>query len=438
VKITPARAGLDGRVRRPDEAASGTLNDLWAKALVLQDAGGKRVALVTLDVCGFDRQVSSSIRDRVERQHGLGRDAVAVCASHTHSGPGRRAQPAADLLVRARRGRQGPHVHHWLREPGRRRRRPGGVELAPATCGTASGSAGFAVNRRANKEADVAQRARPRAGGDVAGTAELAEARSRPGRPRPAGAGGDGRRRQAAGRRVRVRLPRDHARRVRLVRRLARVRGRGDRAAHPGATAMFVAGCGADQNPLPRRTVELAKAYGRRSPPAWRPPSRPRRARSPGPLATAYAEIDLPFGQLPTREQLEQQKASIDPKDRYLARRAGLLLERLEPRRQLPRATRTRCRPGGSARPARRSSCSAARSSSTTPCGSRRNSAAAHGVWPVGYANDVMAYVPSKRVLDEGGYEGGGAMVYYGLPASWGAEVEERIVAEVRRQVGVK
>src|SRR5450759_3419782 len=40
-------------------------------------------------------------------------------------------------------------------------------------------------------------------------------------------------------------------------------------------------------------------------------------------------------------------------------------------------------------------------------------------VWVAGYANDVMAYIPSLRVLKEGGYEGGGAMVYYGLPTVW-------------------
>jgi hypothetical protein len=53
----------------------------------------------------------------------------------------------------------------------------------------------------------------------------------------------------------------------------------------------------------------------------------------------------------------------------------------------------------------------------------------------MGYANDVMAYIPSLRVLKEGGYEGGGAMVYYGLPAVWGTKVEELIVEEVARQV---
>ena len=56
-------------------------------------------------------------------------------------------------------------------------------------------------------------------------------------------------------------------------------------------------------------------------------------------------------------------------------------------------------------------------------------------VWVAGYANDVMAYIPSLRVLKEGGYEGAGAMVYYGLPTVWSPRVEELIVAAVRNQV---
>ena len=51
------------------------------------------------------------------------------------------------------------------------------------------------------------------------------------------------------------------------------------------------------------------------------------------------------------------------------------------------------------------------------------------------YANDVMAYIPSRRVLAEGGYEGGGAMVYYGLPTVWAPEIEPMILDEVNRQL---
>ncbi len=51
--------------------------------------------------------------------------------------------------------------------------------------------------------------------------------------------------------------------------------------------------------------------------------------------------------------------------------------------------------------------------------------------WVAGYTNDVMAYIPSRRVLAEGGYEGGGAMVYYSLPSPWDPSIEENIVRAV-------
>src|SRR5207249_1339283 len=55
--------------------------------------------------------------------------------------------------------------------------------------------------------------------------------------------------------------------------------------------------------------------------------------------------------------------------------------------------------------------------------------------WVAAYSNDVMAYIPSRRVLAEGGYEGGGSMLYYGLPAPWGPQAEERIIRAVHDQV---
>jgi hypothetical protein len=44
-----------------------------------------------------------------------------------------------------------------------------------------------------------------------------------------------------------------------------------------------------------------------------------------------------------------------------------------------------------------------------------------------------MAYIPSRRVLIEGGYEGGGSMVYYGLPTIWAETVEEDIVGGLKK-----
>ena len=51
--------------------------------------------------------------------------------------------------------------------------------------------------------------------------------------------------------------------------------------------------------------------------------------------------------------------------------------------------------------------------------------------WVAGYSNDVFAYIPSLRVLHEGGYEGGGAMIPYGLPSRFQSSVEDLVAGAV-------
>jgi len=50
-----------------------------------------------------------------------------------------------------------------------------------------------------------------------------------------------------------------------------------------------------------------------------------------------------------------------------------------------------------------------------------------------GYSNSVPAYIPSERVLQEGGYKGGTAMVYFGVHGPFRPGVEDRVVGAVRR-----
>src|SRR5262249_54772120 len=57
-------------------------------------------------------------------------------------------------------------------------------------------------------------------------------------------------------------------------------------------------------------------------------------------------------------------------------------------------------------------------------------------VWVAAYANDVMAYIPSERVLREGGYEGDTSMVGYGQPSKWAAGLEDRIVGKAKALAG--
>src|SRR5262249_45085307 len=57
-------------------------------------------------------------------------------------------------------------------------------------------------------------------------------------------------------------------------------------------------------------------------------------------------------------------------------------------------------------------------------------------LWINAYANDAPCYIPSERVLKEGGYEGGGAMIYYDVPVPFKPGLEEPIVAAVTKQLG--
>jgi cephalosporin-C deacetylase-like acetyl esterase len=204
-------------------------------------------------------------------------------------------------------------------------------------------------------------------------------------------------------------------------------------AKHPGAMAMFVAGCGADQNPLPRRTVELAKDYGKQLAAAvdglLGKPMKPLAANWSG----TYQEIALPLKEVPTREQLV--KDSMDEKNKYIAARAKMLLKKLDAGGDLPS---TYPYPVQAWRLGRDLSLILLGGEVVVDYALRLKKELGPGkTWVIGYANDVMAYIPSLRVLKEGGYEGATAMIYYGLPSPWGEKVEELIVAEVHRQTAV-
>ena len=151
-----------------------------------------------------------------------------------------------------------------------------------------------------------------------------------------------------------------------------------------------------------------------------------------GQLTTTFDALDLPLGTLPTREQIEQNAQSSN---RFEVSRATMLLKKLDAGQPL---SQTYPYP-----------------ISVWHIGDDIQFVALGGevvvdyalrlkfelsdkrTWVAGYSHDVMAYIPSRRVLAEGGYEGGGAMVYYGLPAPWSPEIENAIVNEVQRQASV-
>ena len=56
-------------------------------------------------------------------------------------------------------------------------------------------------------------------------------------------------------------------------------------------------------------------------------------------------------------------------------------------------------------------------------------------LWVLGYSTDVMAYIPSERVLKEGRYEGATSMIPHGRPAPWTPGLEQKIVSKAEELV---
>ena len=197
---------------------------------------------------------------------------------------------------------------------------------------------------------------------------------------------------------------------------------------NPGAVALISIGCGADQNPNSGVTgdkVEMADRPGPGS--CRRGQAAARRFPRADHRADRVAEsehVELPLVDLPPRIGVGRKGQS----DRSETGRGRLSRQGAArpagPRRSACHQSRlTPCRPGPSATTWRWSSCPA-KSSSITRCGSKRNSTAGEsGSTPT--RNDVPCYIPSERVLKEGGYEGGGAMIYYDLPGPFKPGLEQ-------------
>lgn len=396
--------------------AEGTLHDLWAKALVLQDGDSHQAVLITLDLVGIDRETSATICQRIQKAHGLNRSQIAIATSHTHTGPVVGGNLGTMYFYDDHNARLVNEYNQWLIDAVVQVVADAFGKLEPAELSCGMGSATFAVNRRNNKEADVPKL---REAGELVG-------------------------------------PVDHAAPVMAVRNqagkltavvfgyachatvLSFYQWSGDwpgfaqieiEKAHPDTVAMFVAGCGADQNPLPRRTVELAQNYGKQMATAVNQVlASQMQPVKPG-LQTAYKEIDLAYGELPSRDQVQ---ADTTSDNKYVASRARLLLAQLNSQGALDQTYPYPVqvwRVGDAY---------------TVFLGGEvvvdyslrlRNEFDSLNLWVAGYANDVMAYIPSVRVLKEGGYEGASAMIYYGLPASWSDNVEEHIVDTVKQLV---
>lgn len=416
--ITPVgplwMAGYGARSRPAEEKVT----DLWAKFLVLQDRDGNRAVLVTMDVLGMERVFVQSICARLEKQFGLRRDQISFAFSHTHSGP------VVGLCMGASHYYQLPPDQQASIDAYARQLEEqiiSGVEeaieaLSPALLSWGNGQATFAVNRRMNRESMVVSlRATGRLLGPVDPDVPVLAVRT------PAG----GLRAVVFGYACHATVLGDYT-------------WNGDypgyaqselETLYPGVQAMFWAGCGADQNPLPRRSIELAKSYGHKLAGAVDAVLAGVMRPIPARLQVRYREVALPFEKPLTPEQI---RADAGSKDRLVAARARLFLramdagQPLSPSYPYPIAE---WRLGDDVQ-------WVFLGGEVVVDYALRIKAEQRGMktWVTAYANDEMGYIPSRRVLEEGGYEATGANYVYGLQSAWTEKIEDIIVENIRDQ----
>lgn len=420
--ITPADSVWMSGYASRTHAADGKLTDLWGKGIVIADPSGHKIAAVTLDLVGIDRPTALAIRQGIEKDSGIPLSNIALFCSHTHTGPvvGNNLRSMWELSEAD--GKKIDDYTAKLVTDCVKVIADANADLEPVRLSWACGTATYAVNRRTNREPDVPMlREKGLLNGPVDHDVPVLAVRA-----------GDKLKAVLFGYAC-------HATVLDLYQWTGDHPGFAMLAVeeqYPGTQAMFWAGCGADQNPLPRRTVELAQKYGGQLAQVVHAVLDGAMQPITGDLKTAYAEIDLGFADVPTREQLQE---TLKSDNRFERVRAEILLKDSESSGSV-----------AASYPYPIQTWKLGNGPLWVTLGGEvvvdyslrlKTELGANSTWVAGYSNDVMAYIPSLRVLKEGGYEGGGAMLYYGLPSAWSDNVEDLIVAEAHRQaqaVGVE
>jgi neutral ceramidase len=409
--ITPEQpmwmAGYGSR-KHPSE---GTLVDLWIKAIAFEDSTGNRAVLVTSDVLGFPKNISDHIKDQLKIKYGLSKAQVILNSSHTHSGPVLRNSlynfyPLDSLQLSKIEQYSSKLENQVVALVGKALK-----SMVPAQIYSRNGVTRFAVNRRNNVEAKLLYQ-------------------------------------------TELKGPNDHAVPVLKVtdssgKIIAIVFGyachntvldiykwSGDYAGYaqieveksfPGATALFFEGAGADQNPLPRRTVQLAQQYGEELAAAVRRVIREDMHRLPSGISTAYSEADLKFANPPTMEELRkisgEQKGSQKTWATHLiekVERDPVLLNSYPyyPCQVWKLGDQPVMVLGGEL---------------VVAYSLELKKIFGPNIFVMGYSNDLMSYIPSATIIKEGGYEGATSQRGYGMPGVWSESIESTILQEMTR-----
>jgi putative membrane-bound dehydrogenase-like protein len=389
------------------EECSDVGHRIWAKALAIAGPGHELTLLITVDNVGVPGALTTELADRLQRRLQLPPDRLAVSASHTHTAP--MLSGALPTLFgvpippehQANIDRYTRFFVDRLEEAALAAAR----DLRPARLEWGIGRAGFAANRRT-------------AGGPVDHDLPMLVVRGSDGKPRA--------------------IWFSYACHCTT---LSNNKVSGDwagwaqsdiEAAFPGAIALASIGCGADANPSARAggdSTEFAEAHGR----AIASEVVRLLGTSLEPITaaptTSLDRFDLALAPSRTRAEWEERAKTDDA----IGYHAKLNLARLGRGETIPAHIPY--------------------SVQTWRFGTQlalvflpgevvvdyslrlKRELDSTRLAVIAYANAAPCYIPSERILKEGGYEGGGAMIYYDQPQVFASGLEEKIIGSVRRQI---
>jgi hypothetical protein len=419
-KITPDPAFWQAGYASRTKPAAGTLHDLWVKALALEDSKGQKAVVVTADLLGYPKPFADSVCERLQKECGLQRSQIMLTCSHSHSGPVLAGGLVTVYPMDEKQWELANAYTDTLSQAMVRTVAEALANLAPASMAVGAGECGFAGNRRVNK--DRGSNPIPPEQLPLKGPSDRSV-------PVLAVHGDDGRLRAA------LFLYACHNTTLDIDQYSGDYAGFAQLAfeeKHPEAMAMFAIGCGADQNPFPRRTVELCRKHGGELADSvaevLAKPMKPLDAN----LHTEFAIVDLP---LDVNLDLARLEADAKKND-YIGRWSVSVLQRIEKAKAEGTTLPTSYpypvqvwRLGGD------QIWIALGGEVVVDYSLNLKEKYGPNTWVFGYSNDVMAYIPSARVWKEGGYEAG-AFNAYGMAAErWCPDIETRIVAAVDQLV---
>lgn len=409
IKITPEKpvlmAGYANRIK-PFERVE---QDLYAKALVLEDHSGQRAVILTCDLIGMPQWFAEPLAEKITARTGLKREAMLFTWSHNHAGPALSAKvtPGAGISVADAQNRVA--YTQWLQERLVEVVVAANARLEPAALSHGRGVAKFVMNRREFTPKGIILGVNPR------GLADRSVPVLRIDSP-------DGK--------LRAILFGAGAHNTTLGSKNYDVCGDyAGFAQHyvqeqfPGVQAMFMLGCAGDTNPYPRDTMERTRAHGEELGREVARVVETKLRPVTGGLKVALRHAELPL-QPTTKEGLKPLAASSPSWQIGNAQRMLAMHERGE---KLPTHYRAPVAVWQFGR-----ELTLVAISGEVVVDYMTLVEAALGpldLWVAGYTNDGFGYLPSARVVREGGYETRGLSSGEG----WFAETaQEAVVATVK------